>query len=231
MADVIVNIQGVQAVGQVENLILRQRFSFALHPLLAAARFARDCGRVEQENTGKELGPFFDEIIQYSSASVIMAVISLEAYINDYLESIAPLFPNTPPTAMEKLDEWLAMLAILKKYDLALEVKKLPSLDKSSKNYQAVDILVKFRNALVHFKPSWNDELGKHHDLGKSLRGRFRFSPFITKNTGVIFPQRCFCHEGAAWAVTTAQSFMRDFDSRLGREHFFDSFEERLKTK
>ncbi len=61
----------------------RQRSNFAVQHMLAAARFARLCYKVEAENAGSPFGPFYDEIISYVTATILSSVAGLEANINE----------------------------------------------------------------------------------------------------------------------------------------------------
>ena len=210
------------------NLTLRQRSSLTVQHLLAAAKFARLCGEIERQSIGKPFGDGFNDILQYTSTSVILSVASLESHINDELDKLHPLFPDHPPMASAQLINWMSRLSIIEKYRLAIEAKKVAPFDTDSKTYQAITVLIKFRNALVHFKPEWHDEQNEHENLGKLLKSQFELSPWLPKEGSVIFPQRCMCHAGAKWAVGTARAFMRDFDVRMGIDHRLDLVADQL---
>lgn len=75
MSEVTGHINAVIAPPQAE-IKLRQKSAFAVQHLMAAARFARMCGRVELEHAGEPLGNFYNEEIALVSAAVLLAVAS-----------------------------------------------------------------------------------------------------------------------------------------------------------
>lgn len=75
---------------------LVQRSAFAVQHLMAAAKFSRECGVVQSENAGKPLGPFYDEQIACLSATVMLAVASMESNINEHIEDLHLLIMAAP---------------------------------------------------------------------------------------------------------------------------------------
>jgi hypothetical protein len=65
-----------------------QRSAFAVQHLMAAARFSRQCGAIQAGNIGKPVGPFLSEQIGYVSATIMLAVASMESNMNEYLVSV-----------------------------------------------------------------------------------------------------------------------------------------------
>ena len=224
-----VALKGLSAKGEVGEILLRQTSAFAIQHMMAAARFSRQCGEIQAANAGKPLGPFFDEMIACVSATVMLSVAAMESNINEYLSDPSKLFPALNAGATDAFVSLTNSLPILEKYQKVLEVRGLEVLDRGAQLYQDVDILVALRNELVHFHPEWHDEQERHAKLGRKLAYRFEPSPFISKENGVMFPQRFVGHGCAQWAVHASLAFIRAFSERVGANDKFERFMERMQ--
>jgi hypothetical protein len=211
------------------NMRLRQRSNFAVQHLIAAARFSRQCGQIQQENAGKELGNFYNEQIACVSATVMLCVASLESNINEYLESPEVLFPSVSKRQANEHVELISNLSILDKYDRTLAFRECAPFVRGERPYQDVDVLISLRNELVHFHPEWHDAQDRHEKLGNKLRYKFELSPFISE-TGVMFPQRIVSHGCTAWAVTRSLEFMEVFAEKMNMESKFIKFKSELEV-
>jgi hypothetical protein len=148
------------------------RANLALNQLQAARRFALQCGETETANLGQPLGPFFDTIRDSVIASVILSVLSLEANINEHFvdPEVKDTFEGLSNNAREKLVELMGNARILAKYQHVLDIRGKPRFDHGSQPYQDTELLVRLRNALVHFKPEWDNEQTEHAKLGTQTR-------------------------------------------------------------
>ena len=118
----------------------------------------------------------------------------------------------------------------MEKYDLALTLRAAPPLYKGLPAYQNVDALVHLRNALIHFKPEWDDAQVKHKKLSARLQYKFALSPFLPAHEP-LFPKGCMSHGCAEWAVTSVVGFLTDFQAQLKMESKIDAFNSMLQTK
>jgi len=212
------------------NIRLRQRSNFAVQHLIAAAGFSRQCGRIQQENAGKVLGDFYTEQIACVSATVMLSVASLESNINEYLENPEVLFSSVSNQQANEHVQLISNLSILDKYDRTLAFRECAPFIKGERPYQDVDVLISLRNELVHFHPEWHDAQDRHEKLGNKLRYKFELSPFITEETGVMFPHRIVSHGCTAWAVTRSLEFMEVFTEKMGMESKFAKFRSKLSS-
>lgn len=194
---------------------LVQRSNMAVQHLMAAARFSRLCGVVQSANAGKPLGDFYDEQTACVSATIMLAVASMESNINEHLEDSNVLLPELSPGARNEVCNLLSKATILDKYTRILVLKELPPFDKGRPTYQNAALLIAVRNELVHFHPEWHDSQDRHEKLGRALTGRFALSPFMTEDTAVMFPQRIISHGCTQWAVKSALALMEDFAKRV----------------
>ena len=102
----------------------------------------------------------------YVTAAIVFSVAFLEASINEfYLEA-----RDSNQKTLEGLsDAEIAVIAelwdtveqhtVLGKYQVALAACRKQRFDKGAEPFQRTDALVKIRNALIHFRPEWSDEL------------------------------------------------------------------------
>ena len=223
-------VQDVTHAHIIENVDLTQRYSLTGQYMMAAARFARNCGAVERQNVGRPFGPFFDEIFQFATGAVLFSVFSLESHLNDVRSD--PKIAIQYNALLADLKRTKKPSSMVNRFDLALKANNVATFDESSPLYNAAEVLANFRNRLVHFEPhSSGDQEAKNLTLGEKLKSRFHLSPFVPEGHGPIFPLRCMSHAATVWAVVTARTFMREFDNRMGRVHCLDLHSDDLGTE
>ena len=220
--------EGVDANSDVGEIRLRQKSKFAIQHMLAAARFSRQCGKVQSENLGKEFGSFYDEQISCVSATVMLCVASLESNINEYLSESESLYPHVDEPARNEFIKLLEPTSILDKYQSSLSFKGIEIFDSGGEPFQSVDTLIALRNELVHFHPEWHDKQERHKKLAKKLAGKFELSPFLKNESSVLFPQRFASHGCTKWAVQSSIEFMEKFAELNGFESKFCQFKSKL---
>lgn len=206
------------------------RTNLALQHILGAARLTRQACQVEQANAGKPFGPFFEEIIHLTTAAVTLSVASLEAFANELFADGVQRFPSLSKEILDAVWGLAEKRPFMEKYDLALILHAVPPFDKEVPVYQNVDALVHLRNALIHFKPEWDDAQVKHKKLSARLQYKFALSPFLPAHEP-LFPKGCMGHGCAEWAVTSVVGFLTDFQARLKMESKIDASNSGLQTK
>ena len=209
--------------------MLRTKSNFAVQHLMAAARFSLQCGEIQKEHAGEPLGNFYNDQIACTSATVMLCVASLESNINEYLTDPETLFPKLTKDQAVQFVELLGGQSILEKYDRTLAIKECDSFSKGERPYQDIDALISLRNEFVHFHPEWHDEQIRHEKLGNILKYKFKLSPFITEETGVMFPQRIVSHGCTIWAVTSTLEFSKQFELRIGIPGKFEKHLSKIK--
>ncbi len=70
--------------------------------------------------------------------------------------------------------------------------------------------LLELRNALVHFKPEWFNQQGKHSRLSNKLAARLR-SPWFPEPEP-LFPRAWASAECAKWACNSVKDLIIDFE-------------------
>lgn len=199
---------GLQATGRVIA-------NFALQHLTAAALFRNHVARVESQNAGQSFGAFFEDIQSYGSACIMSSAAALEAFINELF--IAPSGKLRSLIADFEADFWgrggIERKSILDKYQQALAMLNMPELDEDMSPYRDAWGLIELRNALVHFKPTWDPVRRRQIELEEALAGQFALSPFPGAGADFV-TMKCMSAGCASWAVATVVGFVREFDSR-----------------
>lgn len=188
----------------------RARDNFSNTHLLNAHRFALRVHEVETANLGQPFGEFYEPIRADCIACVLSAVAALEAYLGEVGFEPTTHFPGQPAQVVEawlNLIEFKPFIERLKLLAL-LNGKALP--DFSRNPGQNVVLLVKLRNALVHYNPEWPDEQKAQLALGKSLKSKFPLSPFFGPSEP-IFPRACMSYGCSKWAVETVRDFIVEY--------------------
>ena len=206
------------------------RTNLALQHLLGAARFTRQACQVEQANAGKPFGPFFEELFHLATAAITLSVASLEAFANELFADGTQRFPSFSKEILDAVWVLAEQRPFMEKYDLALTLHAAPRFDKGVPVYQNVDALVHLRNALIHFKPEWDDAQVAHKKLSARLQYKFALNPFLPAHEP-LFPRGCMSYGCAEWAVTSVVGFLTDFQVRLKMESKIDASNSGLQTK
>ena len=99
----------------------------------------------------------------------------------------------------------------------ALALMNAPTFDEQTSPYREAAVLVEFRNALIHHKPTWDAQRQRVTDLVRELTGQFSSSPFMSTGNDFISEQ-CMSAGCAQWCVSTAIAFMSEFEARTHLE-------------
>jgi hypothetical protein len=157
----------------------------------------------------------------YVTGAVVFSVAFLEASINElYLQAV-----DGDRTALSGLtDQQTAVLAelwqtveqrqLLSKYQIVLAACGARRFDQGAEPFQGTDALIKIRNALIHYRPEWDDDLDDHKKIRDRLGNRFGPNPFAGAGT-LWFPHQCLGAGCATWSADQAALFMTDFCQRL----------------
>jgi hypothetical protein len=206
----------------------RTRTNFAVQHLLVAARLAREVNTVEAENVGAEFGPFYDIVLGSSAGCVVLAAASLESYANETFADRSEHFSSHDQLVLDLLWQEYEQKGVLDKFDLALRLRTGRTLDRGTHGSQAVDRLIRLRNALMHFKPEWVDEADEHAKLSSRLEGYVGRSPWLLDEP--LFPRAWATGSSAAWAVASVVSFVAAFATASGIPDRLSKFRDRLGT-
>ena len=200
------------------SAMLSTRANFAIHHLRAAKRAAQSAYEVEQNNTTSEHGPWFDDMLMLVPVSVVMSGTALEANANEIIQDILDGSTGLSITEGRRL-----LLIDLKKdrsgnsiekyRQLALLFDKVPSTGGIA--WQDAELLVRFRNALMHFKPAWDHETEIHDSkLVKALKSKIPI--YRAYESSFQFPYGYITYGCARWSILSVLAFTKEFSTFLG---------------
>ncbi|MBI4962720.1 MAG: hypothetical protein HY913_05525 [Desulfomonile tiedjei] len=198
----------------------RVKHSFYRQHLLAARHFAGLAGQIELKASVIEAER--SEHRAYVTGAVVFSVAFLEASINEfYLEAVdgdrTPLSSLTDQQIGILAELWgdvIDRYSILKKCQIALAACSALRFDEGAEPFQGTDGLVRIRNALIHYRPEWDDELLGHKKIRDRVEKRFNPNPLVPSGS-LWFPHVCLGAGCAMWSVDQAAVFMQDFCHRL----------------
>lgn len=212
--------ESINFVLSVSRPTLSQRYNMTIQYLMAMKLLLTHGNQIEQSHLGQPFGDFFTDIRSYISTTLILAGSMLEANIyerfldvKDNILVISGFNLCALNTDWEKIKK---RSAILRKYD---EFATLSGniLDKNDVKYKEIEILVKIRNALVHYVPQWDYEKTPLNEIEKSvsqISTSVDYSPFIP-STNPYFPSRCMSASFGQWAVNASLDFIKYFEDSI----------------
>ena len=181
--------------------------NFANTHMANAHRFALLVHQEESENAGQPFGPFIEGITANVIATVMSAVASLEAFLNEVRFDPDGHFSNQTPELVKASLALVERRSILERLGFLAVLNGRPKPDLGCIPGQHIVALIGLRNALVHFHPEWPDEQVAHEKHGASHKKRFPLSPFYAA-TEPIFPRACMSYGCAKWAVENVRDFV-----------------------
>lgn len=189
--------------------------NFAWQHLKAASTFRDHVVDLEHANSGQEFGAFFENIRTYASGCIMSAAASLEALINElFITPDGPLRQRLPDFEAEFWGrggiEWKPPL---EKYQIALDMLGHARLNEHEPIYRNAWALVELRNALVHYKPTWDPDRQRKVELVEVLSGTYPTSPFLDGGADFV-TMKSMSAGCASWVISTTVAFMRSFHDR-----------------
>jgi len=200
--------------------------NFAWQHMKAAATFRDQVAAIEAANIAQPFGSYFEDIRSYGSGCIMSAAASLEALINEFF--ITPEGPLRRKLPDFETQFWgrdgIEWKPPLEKYQIALEMLGQVRLDKHSLPFRDAWALIELRNALVHYKPTWDPDRQRKVQMVEVLSGKYELSPFPDAGADFV-TMRSMSADGMRWVVATALHFMREFQVRGGiDEHKMSAF-------
>lgn len=189
--------------------------NFAWQHLKAASTFRDQVIAIESRHQEQQFGPFFEDLRSYSSGCIMSASASLEALINEFF--ITPDGRLRTMLGDFETEFWgrggIEWKSPLEKYQIALEMLGHAKFNEQDSPFRDAWALVELRNALVHYKPTWDPDRKRKVELIEVLSGKYNLSPF-TDNGADFVTMKSMSAGCARWAVSTVVGLMREFHSR-----------------
>ena len=200
--------------------------NFAWQHLKAAATFRDHVAEIESQSFDQPFGLFFEDIRSYGSACIMSGAASLEALVNEFF--ITPEGPLRRQLRDFEAEFWgrggIEWKPPLEKYQLALEMLGQPRLDEHAPTFRNAWALIELRNALVHYKPTWDPDRQRKVELVEVLTGKYDLSPFPDSGSDFV-TMRSMSASCMRWVIISVLNFLREFHalSRID-EHKLSSF-------
>jgi len=185
---------------------------------------ARYFARVAQEIEDGDLNAITQEDKlshrAFATAAVFSAASFLEASINELYLELQKLSQSSQAPLRRELEMlprvWPQIVTspVLHKYQLALSVADGDQYNESKAPFLDADSLTHLRDALLSYRPDWEDRRGKHRSLEKRLQAKFAPSALVS-DQAPWFPDRCLGAGCAKWAVKAVEVFSDDFSHRM----------------
>jgi len=200
---------------------MRVKHSFSKQHYSAAKCFSNEAIQIESSSTS-----ISEEDLSkhraYVTGTIFFAVAALEASINEfYLEALdrnentLSGLNNNQLSILSCKWENIESLPVDEKYQEALKSLGKKEFDKGRNPFQDTVSLIDLRNALVHYKPEWDDETDVHKKIKIRLHKKFPINTF-SKPKNLWFPHQCLGAGCAIWSINTIESFMSEFCKAMG---------------
>jgi hypothetical protein len=200
--------------------------NFALQHLKAASTFRDQVAAIESQNENQPFGSFFEDLRSYGSACIMSAAASLEALVNEFF--ITPEGPLRKKLGDFESEFWgragIEWKPPLEKYQIALDMLGQSRFNEHTLPFRDAWALIELRNALVHYKPTWDPDRQRKVELVEVLSGKYDLSPFPDSGADFV-TMRSMSAGCMRWVISTAVSFMRAFHARSNLdEHKMSAF-------
>jgi hypothetical protein len=197
--------------------------------LAAAKRFAATAADIEREHPGDWGDPHREQHIDCSMSAVLHSATFVEAMINELFADAADEHGLTSDGYLAPLDRSvIEMMAAwwtetndgqartMLKYQLLLLFAGAAKLDSGCEPYQSVDLVIRLRNLIVHFRPTtvFADEPDRLMDALRSKR--FALNGLLPPNSHPFWPSAVLGAGCAAWAWQSAERLADDVAARIG---------------
>jgi hypothetical protein len=226
----------VEAPVTVLQASLRVRADHSIAHLRGAALFAADCKPLEENNSW----PATPEVLLRHGASagaaVILSVAAVEAFVNELQVAAHDGFSSATPAIKEQsrvipsLWDTVERLPLERKLSWILQMVNVPPLPKDRDPAQSLALLLRLRNALVHYTTEWTGDSSRSAKLAHYLKGRFAENRLCMPGQQ-FFPYRCLGYGSGQWAVTTVSSYVRIYCEALDTPYRFETFESDIQTR
>jgi hypothetical protein len=235
--------------GRIEASVeIRIRQYYASLHIRAAALFSRLTYKVEQNCSRGFNEVHYIEHRSFVTNAIFSSTAFLEAYINELfadlndkevrkcdskykaLESKFNIFSEMWEAGIPRTSKY----SILDKYQIALVLAEKEKLSKGSKIYQDIDVLVRLRNALIHYEPEWilGGSESEENKLSKQLKSRIKsLNPLTPIGRNPFYPDRCMSHGLTEWAVESSIKFADEFSERIGVRGSYNDCRDQLNTR
>jgi hypothetical protein len=220
VADIGIRVEDGVNVG--DNVVISMRSYFSSAYLWSAEHHTRRAQDIEDAGSG--VSRFAMRHRAYVLDAVTDAAAFVEAAVNEVLQDVADshgsYVANLGEAAHSSLAKYWAGSSeakTLDKYDAVLAALGHAKLNRGGEPTQGMQILIRLRNHLIHYKPSDRSSSFPPGQLEQQLTSRgFIDNALMTGSGNAWFPDHAFGAGCARWACDTARAFVDDWCRSLG---------------
>lgn len=199
---------------------LQSRFSFTFHFLVGAASLAKLAFEIDKKgNEATEQEKI--KHLAYVSGSIMQSVAALESEVWILLNHGTGHHLGSDVANREDAESLLIVAdsfdkhPILERYDLILQLIRRKKLNSGEQPTQDVNLLIKLRNEITHYKSLFTPEL-ETKKLFRKLESTDSNPPSFYPKSGMnFFPKQCLNFNRAEWGLNTSISFINYFYKEL----------------
>jgi hypothetical protein len=199
----------------------RVRYSFTAQYLTASVIFAKRSAQIEKANPKGADQATMTEHRGLVTATIMQCVAAIEAESAE-LTMYGPGHHLGSTGTDANARDFLAPLAelidtqsALDRYNTILHLLRKQPLDKGKQPWQHMEVLVRLRNELIHYKSKWDKDMDEEKLFKATLKNlRLAKPSFIPANT-TFFPHQFLSAACAAWSVRTAVAFLNRFYDQI----------------
>lgn len=231
---------------------IRFRDCFSVRYIQSAALLCRLGHSIEKSFA--ESGIISDEQRLCHEVFILNALLSsvafLESTVNELYADAADDAYFFPDEKMETLlktigEKWrneknFDRAPLVNKYQKILLIAGKPEFEEDDLIFSDIRTLIEIRNYLMHYKREWiviqkrgtGEDFDEAHGekLERLLSNKFKYNPLAQKNRP-FFPDICFGHGCAEWAVKNSLEFTDEFFKRLGLPPPYEAVHHELATE
>jgi hypothetical protein len=224
--DVVIGAASVEARAQVGGARISMRSYFSTYLLWTAQREAALAREIEAAHAGESRFSF--EHRGHVLSSIIASAAFLEAMVNELYQDAAdghaaPDAYVTPlSTSCQRLmaDLWRATaegrLGTIQKYEMLLAFADAPPLVRGGQTYEDATLVLRLRNAILHYRPEDRSAQDEAHAMEKRLRGKFPDNALMTGSGNPWWPDHALGYGAAAWAHRSVRALADHVSDALG---------------
>ena len=229
-----------------DSLSTKSRYSYSLQHIQSAALFTRQAYQLESTYNGKFSEDLFADDKSYATEAIIAVVAFLEATINElfsdtvdnpYSEQVQQLDTNTRQLMADMWKLGVPNNKAIQKYQIALTLARKQTFVLGVSPAQDIPTIIKIRNDLIHYEPSWVSTLEQNIVVDTSnyqalqKEKKFAINPLYAGTQNPFFPDKCLGHGCAKWAVDSSIKFIEEFYSRMIISSPINHIKHRLNTE
>ena len=213
---------------------LNQRYNMTIQYLKAMKLLLTAGYQIEQSHVNEPFGDYFTDIMSYFSTLLILTGSMLDANIYERFQDVKDSILSISSFNIIKLNnDWQNIKrrsGILSKYE-SFALMSGTTLDKNKPQYKDIEILVKVRNALVHYVPQWDYEKTPSDAIENcisQISSPINYSPFISP-TAPFFPNRCMSSGFGQWAINASLDFLKYFEDSIPISNKYENLRNELQ--